>query len=363
MSSLSTIPGIEQSSLELLEAAGFLNLETLARTGVEDLARELERANEVLHITDDPPTAESLEEWIVSAREMAGVEEDGLAVARVPAAPSEEDMAARLARAPFAIPLPGRYLVAQELGVSDIAPAILLEGVSSIAALEVAVEEQKASLSPQLTSGSAAASSPRVVSRVSARLKLPLPVGADAGGEGGGDPLAERPVEPAAAAGVAAMSPESERLTLLRAPLESTNRGKNPKSRRYVRGVLHSHPISITFGAMVTLAFGVVLPLAIASGILLLLSDQMPDTFEWVPQWVLAFPIALPVMALIYAIWGAGASCRICGQKLFLPKNCIKNVKAHHIPGLGHIVPVCLHILLFRWFRCTHCGTAVRLKK
>jgi hypothetical protein len=30
---------------------------------------------------------------------------------------------------------------------------------------------------------------------------------------------------------------------------------------------------------------------------------------------------------------------------------------------IGYIFPLCVHIILFRWFRCTHCGTPIRLKE
>ncbi len=116
-------------------------------------------------------------------------------------------------------------------------------------------------------------------------------------------------------------------------------------------------------GAMITLVIMVMLPTGIVSAALLLLSSEMPEKFEWVPKWLLVFPLSLPILGLIYLIWGARGSCRICGQKLFVPRMCLKNTKAHHIRGLGHIVPLCFHILLFKWFRCTYCGTPVRLKK
>jgi hypothetical protein len=41
----------------------------------------------------------------------------------------------------------------------------------------------------------------------------------------------------------------------------------------------------------------------------------------------------------------------------------LKNRKAHHIPVLGYVFAVAVHIVLFRWFRCTYCGTPVRLKE
>ncbi|RYD20017.1 MAG: hypothetical protein EOP88_16685 [Verrucomicrobiaceae bacterium] len=156
---------------------------------------------------------------------------------------------------------------------------------------------------------------------------------------------------------------EDDRVALIRAPRVETNKGRNPHSRLYIRGVLHSHPFSIAIGALITLVIMVMLPTGIISAALLLLSSEMPEKFEWVPKWLLVFPLSLPILGLIYLIWGARGSCRICGQKLFVPRMCLKNTKAHHIRGLGHIVPLCFHILLFKWFRCTYCGTPVRLKK
>jgi hypothetical protein len=114
---------------------------------------------------------------------------------------------------------------------------------------------------------------------------------------------------------------------------------------------------------MVTLVLAVMLPIGIISAALLLLSQEVPQHFSWVPEWVLVFPLSLPVLAIAWLIWGLSGSCRICGQKLFVPRMCLKNSKAHHITGLGYIASVCLHMLLFKWFRCTYCGTPVRLKK
>jgi hypothetical protein len=105
------------------------------------------------------------------------------------------------------------------------------------------------------------------------------------------------------------------------------------------------------------------LPLGIISALLLLLSVEIPERFAWVPKWVLAFPLSLPLFGIAYLIWGLQGKCRICTQKMFVPKICLKNSKAHRIRGLGHIIPVSIHILLFKWFRCPYCGTPVRLKK
>ena len=60
---------------------------------------------------------------------------------------------------------------------------------------------------------------------------------------------------------------------------------------------------------------------------------------------------------------GIGGKCRICNQRLFVPRRCHKHAKAHHIKFVGYVLPLSVHLLLFHWFRCTYCGTAVRLKK
>ena len=157
--------------------------------------------------------------------------------------------------------------------------------------------------------------------------------------------------------------PNADRVALIRGPRVETNKGRDPQSPFFIRGVLHSHPVSLSIGAIVTLILAIILPLAIVSAGLLLLSDLVPLHFSWVPKWLLAFPFSLPVVGMGYLFFGLGGSCRICGQKQFVPRACLKNTKAHHVRGLGYIVPVAVHMLLFKWFRCTYCGTPVRLKK
>jgi hypothetical protein len=127
--------------------------------------------------------------------------------------------------------------------------------------------------------------------------------------------------------------------------------------------VLHSHPVSVYIGALVTLVLMIMVPLSVISAALLFLSGEMPERFGWVPGWMLVIPVALPLFGIAYMIWGLSGSCRICGQRLFTHKSHLKNIKAHHVPGLGYVMPLCFQILIFRWFRCTHCGTPVRLKE
>lgn len=355
MSQLASIPGIGQSSLELLEAAGFVDVESIARTDTEALAGELARANSILRIASETPSREMVGAWISTARDIAGIrqEEKQVVSGAVPVDYEESpQVAAMLEGAPLAIPLPARFLMARQLAVSDIPMAILLNsycGDFDVRTGRRLPGVRQAKVKPVAASGNYV----RLSEGGNQRLEIDtsrLRSTSDAG-----EPMVRLPA--------VKTSPANDRVALIRAPRSETNKGRNPQSIWYIRGVLHSHPKSIIAGAFVTLLLFVVTPLAVSSSVLLLLSGEMPRDFGWVPGWLIVFPLTLPLFGLCYLIWGLGGSCRICGQSLFRHGQHRKNSRAHHVPGLGYILPLCFHILLFRWFRCTHCGTPVRLKE
>jgi len=151
--------------------------------------------------------------------------------------------------------------------------------------------------------------------------------------------------------------------SLLTTPLEKTNAGKCPQSRFYIRGVLHTHPWSLRLGAFFTLLFFLLTPLTIVVSILVVLSGFISGLPQWVSNGLLFLPALLVVFGLCYLIWGRTAKCRICLQPLFVHKAAIKHVKSHKLPCFGHVLPLSLHLLIFSWFRCSSCGTSIRLKK
>jgi hypothetical protein len=347
---LRSIPGIGKASFELLEAAGFADAEALSKAGVDELAKELERANSILQIAKRAPARGNLVKWITAARELTGTADSSVTEVKMPVnyelSPQVMTM---LANAPFAIPLPARILMENQLAVGDIPAAIMLNRYSGD--LEVRVEDRIPA--PKAGRPVAAPSHIRMSDTKGPRLEIDNsriktigPVGSE--------PAVET-IQP--------LTNDDDRVSLIRGPRLETNKGRRPESRLYIRGVLHSHPVSLGVGAFVTLLMLVVLPAGVISAGLLLLSREKPAMFGWVPGWLLVFPLSLPVFGIIYLIWGLHGSCRICGQKLFVPRMCLKNPKAHHIRGMGHIIPLAMHILLFKWFRCSYCGTPVRLKK
>lgn len=357
MESLNCIPGIGEKSRELLEAAGYPDVESIATAGTDELTAELERANSILQIAKKTPSRTIVVKWVNAAREIAGLpDEPANEEAEVNGEPVDyeesPEVAAMLVSAPFAIPLPARVLMSRQLAVSDIPPAVLLNRYPGD--LDVRTGKRLPGVRD---------ARPKTAPVAGNYLRM---------SEGGGqrveiDTTKLRSTtdagEPRVRLPAVKTSPANDRIALIRAPRTETNRGRDPQSRWYIRGVLHSHPKSIIAGALVTLLLFIMTPLAVISSLLLLLSGEMPRDFGWVPGWLIVFPLVLPFFGLCYLIWGYGGSCRICGQNLFRHRHHRKNAKAHHVVGLGYILPLCFHILLFRWFRCTHCGTPVRLKE
>ncbi|HEY8990674.1 MAG TPA: DUF4332 domain-containing protein, partial [Luteolibacter sp.] len=136
MATFESIPGISRSSIELLEAAGFLDEASLAKAGLDALVDELARANAMLKLAESTPTRDEVAAWIAAARGRTTA--DGAADA-APAADGAALMAVNyeataevremLAGAPLALPLPAKLLVEKRLAVRDIPAAILLNRV------------------------------------------------------------------------------------------------------------------------------------------------------------------------------------------------------------------------------------------
>lgn len=142
-----------------------------------------------------------------------------------------------------------------------------------------------------------------------------------------------------------------------RKALESTNRGKRPESRSFVRGILHPAPFKVWSAAFFVILFRLVFVASLVFGGLILF-----EKIE-VEQIMLLWFLLLPVAGLLHLITAQKARCRVCGQKEFVPCRANKHSQTHRFLFTGPIVSTALHVLLFKWFRCMFCGTAVRIKK
>ena len=132
-------------------------------------------------------------------------------------------------------------------------------------------------------------------------------------------------------------------------------------SRWVVRGVVHPTPWKVVFGSIISLLWRLSLMAAIVATVYLLaFQDENLQTFK---VWIYSCGGALVLLGLMNLHYATSCRCRICSCHLFHSRNCLKNRKAHHILLLGYVGSLALHVLLFRWFRCMYCGTAIRLRK
>lgn len=427
MSELINIDGIGSDEAELLVATGWTDVHALARADVDLLLREISAANEMLRIVPRTPERKKVERWVASAgrlvdpatsgspskRAAKGNSDAGPAIRGpeaepadpkskrqgrskakagngLPVAPAaspvlaaataeedageaalkalsgpvnfeaEPDVMEMLAVAPFALPIPARMLAEKGIPPSEIAVAPVLNRAFGDMEVRVAVEKPQRKDLPPAPVGSRRASAASAVQV------------ADIGftsGRRGFDTAKVRTIEeaqgdaPPVRASSTKAGMEDERIALLRAPRPETNAGRKPGSSFYIRGVLHDRPYVVWFGGVFLILLQICIPLAVIAAPLLILSDQMPAEFNWVPRWIIAFPIALPVLGILYTLIGTRAKCRVCAQRMYVPKQCLKNKKAHHLPLFGYIGAVAMHVILFRWYNCTFCGTSIRIKK
>lgn len=130
-------------------------------------------------------------------------------------------------------------------------------------------------------------------------------------------------------------------------------------SRWVRRGVVHPRGIHTWLGAVVSVVFRVALLAGIVATVWLMISVETPGDYAMEVGIGAGVLVVLGLLQIHYAV---RARCRICSCPLYFSKNCLKNRKAHLIPGLGYVVSAALHLLTFGWFRCMYCGTAVRLR-
>ena len=353
MPTLHDIPGIGDSARELLDAAGIRDAKHLSEQIPEQLLKEIKRANETLSITKRTPGLAIVRKWIAGAVKL---DSEHVKEEIAPAVPDpvnyegNPEVMEMLEHAPCAIPLPGNVMLEKKLSVSDIPAGLLLSRYSGD--LDVRIGDGAAAPKTDVPSRRTAGRTERFEGKPQQQPFDPANVKAAIPSKNVGKRVPK-----------SKEGHEDDRVALIRAPREKTNRGKDPNSRRYIRGVLHTHPWSLRIGAVLSLILIIDFPLAIASALLLLIAGENSGSFEWVPKWILAFPLSLPIIGIGYMFWGLSGKCRICTQKLFVHKGALKHVKSHRLPGFGYVVPLCLHLLFFSWFRCSSCGTPVRLKK
>jgi len=135
--------------------------------------------------------------------------------------------------------------------------------------------------------------------------------------------------------------------------------GEGDEVSRWVRrGVVHPRPVHTWLGAVVSLLWRMAALAGVVAFLWLITSSRQPSAHT---DKVIACFAVLFVLGCMQLHFAAHSRCRICSCNLYYSKNCHKNRKAHLIPGLGYVASAALHLLIFGWFRCMYCGTAIRL--
>lgn len=130
-------------------------------------------------------------------------------------------------------------------------------------------------------------------------------------------------------------------------------------SRWIRRGVVHPRPVHTWLGALVSIVWRIAFIAGITGFILLITQVERPADYK---TEVIIGSAILVILGCMQIHFAGRSRCRICSCNLYYSKNCLKNRKAHHIPLFGYVASAALHLLIFGWFRCMYCGTAIRLK-
>lgn len=346
MSKLTSIVSFPEDAIDLLEAVGYMDTQDLCDADARDLTEEMIKANNTLEIMSESPTFEQCIEWQSLAREADGStyvapSSDAVTDNESSSASSvrcyfeaDPEVQSMLEVSPFADPVSAELIKRYDLAVGDIAEGILLTECRGDVKINVLTTQ---GLVKRQEKSAEIKRSGLMTSRIRSFDEAET------------EDHHVKPLDKGTPRDIVSSS-------------EGLNAGLTPDSRRFVRGVLHPDPwsvrVSAFFAVLVQSLLGITV-LAVPSLILYDLTYDVPESM-W---WAVGLGGGLFVAALCYLFWGVSARCRVCGQRQFAPKKCLKNRKAHHIALIGYIFPTALHAMFYKWFYCTYCGTAVRLKK
>ncbi|MDB4526931.1 hypothetical protein OAV21_01855 [bacterium] len=124
-----------------------------------------------------------------------------------------------------------------------------------------------------------------------------------------------------------------------------------------IRGVKHPDGLKVYITALITF---IAIVLTLATVIIGVIFPFYPELEDYRMEFGGLFLVTL-FFGVLYLFSAIGMRCRVCSCHLYYSRRCHKNKKAHRILGGFPMFAQVLHILLWRWFWCMYCGTAVRL--
>ena len=393
---ISKIPGLGKFSIDLLGAVGIENSSQLAQADPDILHLDLTKANNVLVLRESSPSPKEVISWIERAREITGIEGSQF--------DSDLDQLAEIEEMLVAIPVHGKRLAEQGIKTTDV--PVMETVVSGMKEKKILprtppITNPKRGFQPDADPAEKLVPLRRNVPerpRFSKKNPLAIPEDVPKGppaSKGNSFAIPEEvpllqdvPEGPPASKGnsfaiseevpllqdVPEGPPASKRNSFAIseekpqiAPLVSKrkqdvrvsvskglNAGKKLHSRTFIRGVLNPHIWRMRISSFITLLMFVLMPASLTALGMVMKTKNL---------WWFAVPAVFLVIFFFYLTVASRMKCRVCGQPVFSPKSCRKHIKAHRSRMFGYIIPTSIHMILFHWFRCTYCGTSVRLRK
>lgn len=350
MARLTDIPGVNAEAEGLLHAAGVRSAEDLARVEEEDLRQRLAGLGVAA-----PGDWAAVSGWVAEARRMAAQS--------APPAPTGTARAKKVRLQRVNLDDVPEAIVGAPAPPKSEAPAPGSGPAKNVAPMRTRTQKTR----DEFSARKLAAEPPRPAAPLPAPPEpQPLPetdpanlnrrevakeafrdFSAYEAGEGGIAPLPKK------------LSADEEELEEMARRVPMKPGQKLPRS--FKRGVPHPRPFFLLFSAVIVI-IGRLLLLAMVIGVPVALYPAVTKgdhSWLWAMLWVVGGWLFFGVL---YALFPLRARCRVCTNHIFFSKNCIKNSKAHRLPIIGMPSSLALHMLLFSWFRCMYCGTAIRIK-
>lgn len=334
MQNLLDIEGVDSDTCSLLEAAGYVGLDSLKSNSPEVICAELAKANKMLKIMDQEPSLEQVKSWCESLTEKVAYRSIIEAGAEISTLQDES-------RVPMASPISESFVEKHSIELAKLPKLTKLPDVADLA------EENKvlADISKKevLPAPSVKCSKPSVVRGEEKKV--------------GVDKEKIKSIEDYRSIR-SSLTPHERRddANHMREAKPGTNEGVDPSQEKYIRGVLHNDAQRTYFGA-----WGYIL------ACLLLVSSVAPIIYILFQRehyvWGVLTPVILLLALVFYLLVARESSCPVCRQRQFVPKACRKHVKAHSWPMLGNMLPTAWHLVRYKWFRCIFCGTSIRVKE
>lgn len=336
MAEISEVPGISGPALDLFREAGFETAEALASRSPTEILSALERASRGKAIPVRVPSEAMVRIWRKAAESMVRAKGE---VAATPTA--TEVRHADLQSAGIDV---GAMPVAKVL---DDAPP-----PADGSAADVALPEPMAKDTAAGSGGSGARSGSQSADRRGSsrppREATEKPDAAETGRRGKSRKAREKAASPQQGRGTERGFRAIDEARQGEPPVERRNRGMSHPEAGRVRLAAAITTFCMLASVLTTGAIATILVLAVF--------------YKWHFHWTVSLLLLVyPLCLFLYLGIGTKARCRLCGQRLFVPRHCLKHERASR-SIFGYTFAMARDAMLLANYRCMLCGTKTRLR-